>query len=311
MGLEETISAELIRTKQNLLKKAKGARLQKDSRYNLYIQSRKLWDQATKYEKAGKYDVAFYSYHLYVRLVLENNLHRREGHPETFYKVAKETLDRLLIVEIVLERCYKGIRLQIQAKYANLLEKTEQEKRPSQGNTDGIVSYPTLHGGTAYPDLDKQVSVAAGRERTSSISTRFIKASTDTKRTRPTDFRVVRVDGDGHCAFRAIAQGQANGELSKDTERAKALDIRKAVVKQLLSLRNVEMMETGLTVEQVITMDLSKNRGNFTEYIRGMAGGDYAGEVELWILAKALNLSISVFKPENKGYLHMVTYGTI
>uniref|UniRef100_A0A7S3LRB8 Ubiquitin thioesterase OTU n=1 Tax=Aplanochytrium stocchinoi TaxID=215587 RepID=A0A7S3LRB8_9STRA len=321
--IQSKVQEELVRTKKDLIKKAKAVKLDKDNRTRTYIHARRLWNEFGKYQKAGKYDLAFYCLHLYLRVVLENKLHRKEGFDENFHKVANETLENLKILEIELERCYNGIRQQLWKKH---LQQQHNEaispkrpapaaptaRKPAQSQEEPATFSSIKRENSLYPDLNNPTPAPShphGRDRSESAGGRFLRSSFDATKNRPTNFRQHRVDGDGHCAFRAIAQGQGNGNLPSVIEEQKALELRKRVAKELISLRDEEMMETGLTVEQVVTMDPSGKHSNFTSYVRGMAGSDYAGEMELWIISKALNLGISVFKNGSTGYEHMVTYG--
>jgi len=71
--IQSKVQEELVRTKKDLIKKAKAVKLDKDNRTRTYIHARRLWNEFGKYQKAGKYDLAFYCLHLYLRVVLEVN----------------------------------------------------------------------------------------------------------------------------------------------------------------------------------------------------------------------------------------------
>ena len=65
----------------------------------------------------------------------------------------------------------------------------------------------------------------------------------------------------------------------------------------------------GLTVEQLVTMDPDGRHDNFTNYLEGMKRSDYAGEVEINLLAENLKKPIFVYKTERNIYRKIATYG--
>lgn len=131
-----------------------------------------------------------------------------------------------------------------------------------------------------------------------------------------TKLRILRVQGDGSCAFRSIAQGLSQGQLSAGEEKHQADELRKTVVR-LLRARGGEMMaSTGMTVEQICLMssEEEEKKGDYDAYVRAMAKSAFAGETEFWLLAHELDLAIAVFTRKEDGSSeddleHMITYG--
>ena len=119
------------------------------------------------------------------------------------------------------------------------------------------------------------------------------------------------VAGDGNCAFRTIAQGMNRGGLTKDAETTRAKDLRKLACKELYARRGQDLRAIGLTVEQLVTMDPDGKHDNFSDYVKGMARSDYAGEVEINLLAQNLKRPIFVYKKEGSFYRRMAKYGNL
>jgi hypothetical protein len=120
---------------------------------------------------------------------------------------------------------------------------------------------------------------------------------------------VLKVYGDGSCAFRAIAQGLNQGALSAQEEKQEADRLRNLAVQLLLS-RAAEEMSGGMTVEQVCLM--KDDLESFPKYCQQMSKSAYAGETEFWLLAEELGIKISIFMQgaEENGLEHMITYGS-
>ncbi len=122
--------------------------------------------------------------------------------------------------------------------------------------------------------------------------------------------RVKRVCGDGHCAFRAIAQGLHDGMLDEASELKLAIDLRMKVCNRLIDRAQDEMTGTGLTVEQVVLMK-DTNYASFADYVSAMSKSDHAGETEFWLLSELLKANIAVFYDNDKTGKreHLITYG--
>ena len=123
--------------------------------------------------------------------------------------------------------------------------------------------------------------------------------------------RVKKVQGDGHCAFRCIAQGQCGGMLSQDQELRTALDLRRLACRLLLARRDDETTGVGLSVEQM-TLIKDDSVGSFEEYVDRMSRSAFAGETEFWLLSEELGTPIAVFawgEGKQAGKLeHLITY---
>eukprot|EP00924_Labyrinthula_sp_SR-Ha-C_P012996 maker-scaffold_12-snap-gene-6.38-mRNA-1 protein AED:0.00 eAED:0.00 QI:64/0/0.5/1/1/1/2/308/409 len=130
---------------------------------------------------------------------------------------------------------------------------------------------------------------------------------------KPSNFAVKEVTGDGSCAFRSLVQGLAGGKLSQPEETRQAKILRLEVCRLLVQDRK-ELLnkEIGLTVEQLIAMDLDTKHSSFESYVEAMGKSAYAGEVEFLLLSKHKRWKITAFKREGRGssQLQMVqTYG--
>jgi len=136
-------------------------------------------------------------------------------------------------------------------------------------------------------------------------STHSAQASMDA---RTKSLRVKSVLGDGSCAFRSIAQGQARGQLSPPDEQRKAAQLRQMAASELSRCADEEMTGTGLTVEQIVLMKDDKFP-TFGEYINAMSRSEYAGETEFWLLSRRLGLNIAIYQPDGSSYKHLITYG--
>ena len=124
-------------------------------------------------------------------------------------------------------------------------------------------------------------------------------------------FKLKEVRGDGHCAFRAIVQGINRGGLSQEAESTQAKDLRKLAVKELYARRGDDLRAIGLTVDQLVTIDPDGKYDNFFEYVRGMSGTDFAGEVELHLLAEKMKRAVFVYRKESDHYRRMAKYGKL
>jgi len=180
-------------------------------------------------------------------------------------------------------------------------------------------AYPDLNAAASLPSVSStNVTVVQPDVMPPSINTTSVPkpdaappslGTPPPKVQKPPSFKHFRVRGDGNCCFRSIVQGINQGGLSDSQEYSKAMELRKLTTKELLKYKNSEMMETGLTVEQVITMDPQSKHDSFNDYLRAMSQSAYAGEVELWLIAKTLGVRIAVWKPEKGSFKHLATYG--
>ena len=124
-----------------------------------------------------------------------------------------------------------------------------------------------------------------------------------------TQWRKKVVSADGHCAFRSVAQGFANGILGREEETQTALEFRYSVCR-LLRERRYELVEpSGMTMEQLIMSDQLSRHITYDEYIRGMQMSDYAGEMELMLLSRHLERPIYIYIPNGEGYTRVFIYG--
>eukprot|EP00511_Aplanochytrium_stocchinoi_P012577 CAMPEP_0204877106 /NCGR_PEP_ID=MMETSP1348-20121228/48010_1 /ASSEMBLY_ACC=CAM_ASM_000700 /TAXON_ID=215587 /ORGANISM="Aplanochytrium stocchinoi, Strain GSBS06" /LENGTH=433 /DNA_ID=CAMNT_0052033943 /DNA_START=6 /DNA_END=1307 /DNA_ORIENTATION=+ len=394
-----SINAELKQYKFQLIQKAKAQKFKKGNVSQTFIDSKRTWAKFVSAKQQNKWDTAFYLLHIYLRLVLEFNLHRRQE--KDYQKVSAEALKNLRVLENELGICLNNIRYQILAKQKaedaklkeheraekekerkeaeriRLLEEEEERLRADERKKafqEGTVasedapildaaagaaalpnvpapSAPAAGEASPYPDIHKidlgpsrnldvsappepplgpppaypgkhplpaypspgnaQVPSPADTETLGSVTRNRIidSVSKEEPFRKPKAFAIHRVKGDGNCAFRSLVQGMNNGRLDATAEYAKAMSLRKLVTKELLGAKNMEMMETGLTVEQVITMDPQSKFSSFGDYLRAMSQRSYAGEVEFWIIANALNIRIAVWQPEGTSFRHLVTYG--
>lgn len=140
--------------------------------------------------------------------------------------------------------------------------------------------------------------------------TSTMSAQTTITQTEITKLSILKVQGDGSCAFRSIAQGMHHGQLSPQEEKFEADKLRRRVV-DLLRQRGEEVMAgTGMSIEQVCMM--SDEVADFNEYCLRMSKSAFAGETEFWLLAEDLQITIAVFmrSTEDENDLeHMITYG--
>lgn len=159
-------------------------------------------------------------------------------------------------------------------------------------NNPSTISTPTT------PPTTTSSSINENNNSSSGISDEKISANGK---------QILKVMGDGHCAYRSIAQGIADGKLTKDKELKNALQLRKLSVDLLKKNAKKEMAGSGLTVEQIVLM--KEDIGSFSKYIEGMTKTDFAGETEMHLLSEQLNISIAVFTIVNGTTIeHMVTY---
>lgn len=122
---------------------------------------------------------------------------------------------------------------------------------------------------------------------------------------------VKRVTGDGHCAFRSIAQGLKRGRLDSSKELEEALKLRRTTVKSLIRRKDDEMTGTGLTVSQMILMK-DEQYTSFNSYATAMNKSAHAGETEFWLLADEIRNPIAIFTQHQDGggqLEHLITYG--
>ena len=122
--------------------------------------------------------MAFSSMHLFIRIVLEENLHRRKS-DKRFTKLSSKTLERLKVIEGKLKDCVDGVRLQFQERHRQLAaqqlirqqeideqERKEREKR----NRDEKVRAKVSPKPTVTPTLPpKQVTPIAPLPSTPSV----------------------------------------------------------------------------------------------------------------------------------------------
>ena len=105
------------------------------------------------------------------------------------------------------------------------------------------------------------------------------------------------VPGDGNCAFRSIAQAFFNGEIRNiQQETEVALRLRQLASEELLKRKNdVTDPSLGLTIEGVV-MTMCECR-SYQDYVQKVRTVQYAGEIELLLLAQRLHVMISIYKP--------------
>ena len=87
------------------------------------------------------------------------------------------------------------------------------------------------------------------------------------------------------------------------------LKLRRLVVRLLQKHRfHIFDSDSGLTIEDIVTMDPKVRHNTFEEYVSGISKADYAGEIETKLLADALDINVSVYKAEKQGYRRIASY---
>eukprot|EP00924_Labyrinthula_sp_SR-Ha-C_P011030 maker-scaffold_33-snap-gene-3.76-mRNA-1 protein AED:0.02 eAED:0.02 QI:78/1/1/1/0.75/0.6/5/507/355 len=124
-------------------------------------------------------------------------------------------------------------------------------------------------------------------------------------------FVVSTIAGDGNCLFTAVSRG-LNPKQGAFQEKEDVHKLRRVVKEALLKERKTKIEHLGLTVEELILLEDE----DFETYALEMgkaSGGTYAGEVEIWLLARELDIIIKVHVLNGVGieqdYKHLVTYG--
>ena len=288
---------------------------------------------------------AYYTLHLYLELCMKRGLHRPTE--ARYEKEGSRVKANLMKLEARLETARKGMLWQLQnaakqlppvavAAAAAAAAAVEALPRPApvvavigaaaqpidaytaRAALDALrltpapqsVSLPALALPITAPAVGTVVGDTAGQRDTPLQPIKLrgaMSAESSVTGEVITTMTLKRVAGDGSCAFRAIAQGQANGTLSAEEEFARARDLR-ALAVRLLRERGGEMMVgTGLTIEQVVLM--KDGFESYDVYLDKMAHSEYAGETEFWLLAEELGIRISIFINGDDGLEHMITYG--
>lgn len=340
------VDEEWEHIKSDIKKRAKKAKEKfKPGTADRFVEALKIHIAYEKFREKNQWADAFYGMHLYLECVLDGDalLHRNKRFP----KQAAEVLETLQALQGEMNACMNGIRKQIIEK--KRLERHEADaasggggggrrpksppaaaqaapKRLSGGKLsaaatrmaldalrlDGKKTDLKLYGmdlgqeagapgqpkGSAPPSYDEVVAGSA-----------YLHSRAGNRRSGGSGMRIKKVPGDGHCAFRALAQGRNGARLDSGRETQMALELRSIACGELRAKRKEEMTGTGLTVEQVILMESAKF-ASFDEYLGAMSRSEHAGETEFWLLAKKLACAISIYTPAGSGsFDHLMTYG--
>ena len=107
------------------------------------------------------------------------------------------------------------------------------------------------------------------------------------------------VPGDGNCAFRSLVQAYYNGQINNyQQETELALELRRMASDELIKRKN-DMTDPslGMTIEEVVMVSSGCTCQTYKEYVQKMRTVEYAGEMELFLLAERLHVMISIYKP--------------
>lgn len=261
--------------------------------HDAFNESLTIWTTMHKLKKDGKFDRALFSGHLFIRLVLTEGLHKKK---ESDLKVISEKmLERLMAIEGLMKEISEGIKSQIKLRVEQEGErkiKMAQEKEEKER------------------ELQKQNEEERERRR---------KEKKERKRERDKpkdgyevlsldDYEVKIIAGDGHCAFRSVVQGEGMGKLKSSEETKKALEMRRKVCEDMKEKRGKVVEMLGLTVEKIVTMD--GRHKTLESYLKGMRKSDYAGEIELILMAQRVGRPVFVYKREGNKFKRIQKYLT-
>lgn len=110
-------------------------------------------------------------------------------------------------------------------------------------------------------------------------------------------FKLKKINADGHCAFRAIAQGLSGGKLEITQESAVVSILRCKLCTYLLRFRRMKT-ESGMIFEDLVLAGVNVT---FEKYVREMKTKTYAGELEFMILSSIMKMHLTVFEPVKRG----------
>uniref|UniRef100_A0A7S2RU33 OTU domain-containing protein n=1 Tax=Mucochytrium quahogii TaxID=96639 RepID=A0A7S2RU33_9STRA len=342
LGLERLVDAEWNRIKKDVKRRVDANKAQFGGGIaDRYVEVCKMEIKYKKQKKEGKFDMAFYSLHLYLACVLAASLHKPQPTGPSYEKQAKDVMDMVNMLQSEMNFCMEGVKGQLRVLFKNQIAAdlpsappaatavamaapiVPQPKRPTSytaeqarsaldalridGRPTNVNLYGMDIGPPSAPAPQARPPPAAVSAPAPATPIQPPPSYASVK--KPAQYlNVRRVMGDGNCAFRAIAQGRANGSLNPQMELQRALELRRTATQELQRRAGEEMTGTGLTVEQLVLMKDTKFP-TYNEYIRAMSKSEHAGETEFLLLSERLGINIAIYTPEGGSYSHLITYG--